>query len=155
MSRGTDRVVLRPARAEDVGAIAALVSAAYAPYISRMDREPAPLTANYGGLVARGRVTVAVASGEVVGVLVTVAQQHHLLVDNVAVAPETQGCGVGRRLLEHADAQARSLGLDELRLYTNAAMTENLRFYPRHGYRETGRHRHEGFDRVFFTRRLG
>jgi hypothetical protein len=35
-----------------------------------------------------------------------------------------------------AEDQARSLGLSEIRLYTNEAMTENLAYYPRHGYTE-------------------
>jgi hypothetical protein len=37
---------------------------------------------------------------------------------------------------------------------TNAAMTENLAFYPRHGYVETHRASQDGFDRVFFSKRL-
>jgi hypothetical protein len=53
-----------------------------------------------------------------------------------------------------AEARAHALGLGVLRLYTNAAMSENLRFYPALGYRETGRRRQEGFDRVFFEKRL-
>ena len=42
-----------------------------------------------------------------------------------------------------------------MRLYTNEAMTENLSFYPRHGYRETGRAVQDGFRRVFFSKTVG
>jgi ribosomal protein S18 acetylase RimI-like enzyme len=38
--------------------------------------------------------------------------------------------------MRHAEALARSLGLDEVRLYTNAAFAANLAFYARRGYRE-------------------
>jgi hypothetical protein len=42
----------------------------------------------------------------------------------------------------------------QVRLYTNAAMTENVGYYARHGYRETHRALDEGFDRVFFVKDL-
>jgi hypothetical protein len=39
-------------------------------------------------------------------------------------------------------------------LCTNAAMTENLDFYPRRGFHETGRGVQDGFHRVFFAKAL-
>jgi hypothetical protein len=53
-----------------------------------------------------------------------------------------------------AEERARSLRLPEVRLYTNEAMTENLAYYPRHGYTETHRGQQDGFHRVFFRKRL-
>lgn len=41
-----------------------------------------------------------------------------------------------------------------MRLYTNEAMTENLDFYARAGYREIGRGEQDGFRRVFFVKEL-
>jgi len=80
--------------------------------------------------------------------------QDHLLIENVAVAPQAQGLGVGGELLQLAEDQARAHGLREVRLYTNEAMTENLVYYPRRGYQETHRQTQDGFRRVFFTKRL-
>ena len=60
---------------------------------------------------------------------------HHLLIVNVAVAPASQGRGFGRILLAHAEAVAGSLGLGEMRLYTNGRFTDNLQLYGRLGYR--------------------
>ena len=88
------------------------------------------------------------------GVLVTESRPDHLLVENIAVSPEARGLGVGARLLERAEQEARDRGLAEIRLYTNAKMTENLAYYPRRGYRETGRRTEHGFDRVYFSRSL-
>jgi hypothetical protein len=59
-----------------------------------------------------------------------------------------------RALPARAEDDARELGLPEVRLYTNAAMTENLTFHPRHGYLETGRGSQDGFERVFYVKRL-
>jgi hypothetical protein len=55
---------------------------------------------------------------------------------------------------EFADARARELGLGAIRLYTNAAMTENLALYPRRGYVETHRAEADGFSRVYSSTRL-
>jgi hypothetical protein len=42
----------------------------------------------------------------------------------------------------------------ELRLFTHALMTENQAYYVRRGYMRTGRTKDDGFDRVFFAKRL-
>jgi len=59
---------------------------------------------------------------------------------------------VGGRLLVVDERYAVAAGRREVRLYTNEAMAENLEFYPRSGYRETGRAEQDGFRRVFFTK---
>ncbi|WP_228407122.1 GNAT family N-acetyltransferase [Leucobacter muris] len=140
------------ARAGDAAQIAALVRAAYEPYVSRIGREPAPMRTDYAAAVEAGGVLVARLEGRILGVLVTEARPDHLLVENVAVAPEARGLGIGATLLERADEEARSLGLVETRLYTNARMTENLAYYPRRGFREVERRTEDGFDRVYFAR---
>ena len=81
-------------------------------------------------------------------------QEDHLLLDNVAVAPEAQGQGVGRILLDFAETAARSSGFSELRLYTHQMMHENILLYARLGWTETGRYAQGGFDRVFFRKTL-
>jgi GNAT superfamily N-acetyltransferase len=60
----------------------------------------------------------------------------HLLIVNIAVRPDQQGKGLGNKLLEHAEQLARSLGIEKIELYTNAAMASNLLFYARRGYQE-------------------
>jgi GNAT superfamily N-acetyltransferase len=145
---------LRQAGPEDVAEIQAIAAEAYEPYVARIGRPPAPMTADYAAAVGRGEVWVAVGDGAVAGLLVLVPAPDHLLLENVAVRPAVQGTGVGARLLALAEDQARRLGLPEVRLYTNVAMTENLVYYPRHGYVETHRAEGGGFSRVYFTKRL-
>lgn len=147
-------VDIRPATAADVQAMRRLVVAAYAHYVPRIGREPAPMTADYAAVVAGGHAWVAEAGGRLAGLLVLVPHDDHLLVENVAVDPGAQGSGVGSRLLAFADERARALGLPELRLYTHERMTENLAYYPRRGYVETHRSEEHGFHRVYFTKRL-
>jgi GNAT superfamily N-acetyltransferase len=145
---------LRKAQPRDVAEIRAVALAAYEPYVARIGRPPAPMTADYAAAVDRGEVWVAAADGVIAGLLVLIPSPDHLLLENVAVRPATQGTGVGGRLLALAEDQARHLGLNEIRLYTNVAMTENLAYYPRHGYTETHRGEGDGFSRVYFTKQL-
>lgn len=155
-----------PATSADVDRIERLVHAAYSMYVERIGKPPAPMEADYAAAVAAGHVVLAVASGgddavdgadagELAGVLVTIPESDHLLIENVAVDPAWQGAGIGAKLLARAEEQAREAGLTELRLYTNAKMTENLDYYPERGYRETGRITEHGFDRVYFSRGIG
>ncbi|HXD71465.1 MAG TPA: GNAT family N-acetyltransferase [Gaiellales bacterium] len=137
---------------DDARAVAGCVRAAYAHYVERIGREPAPMTADYEALIDAGEVWVARAGDGVAGVLVLRPQPPALLLENVAVAPDRQGEGLGRALMAFAEHRARAEGLAEVVLYTNERMTENLRFYPALGYAETGRAMQDGFARVFFRK---
>jgi GNAT superfamily N-acetyltransferase len=145
---------LRRAQPADVAEIRAVAQAAYEPYVARIGRPPAPMTADYAAAVDRGEVWVAAADGAIAGLLVLVQFPDHVLLENVAVRPDVQGTGIGARLLALAEDQARHLGLSQIRLYTNVAMTENLAYYPRHGYIETHRAEDGGYSRVYFSKHL-
>lgn len=147
-------VVVRLARPADADAVVRVVRAAYAPYLRRMDRPPAPLSSDYETLVSALAVRVLLADDRIVGVLVTWPHPDHLFIDNIAVDPAEQGTGVGSALLEDAEGEARALGLTRLRLYTNEVMTEALAFYARGGFVETHRAVEHGFRRVHFERLL-
>jgi ribosomal protein S18 acetylase RimI-like enzyme len=148
-------LTVRRAEMSDVAALGAIANEAYRDYVPRIGRRPAPMTADYAEAVRGGLAWAAVRDGQIVGLLVLAVKPDHLLLENVAVLPSAQGCGIGARLLALADSQARELGRDEIRLYTNEAMTENLAYYPKHGYTETHRAEQDGFRRVFFCKRLG
>lgn len=145
----------RRATEDDVGGIERLVATAFGKYVERIGKAPAPMVADYTELIGTSRVWVLEDHREIVGVLVTRAESDHLLLDSIAVSPTAQGGGLGARLLARADQDARDQGLPEVRLCTNEMMTENLDYYPRRGYVETGRGVQDGYRRVFFTKRLG
>jgi ribosomal protein S18 acetylase RimI-like enzyme len=145
---------IRPATPADASAIAALVDRAYERYIPRMGRKPRPMLADYDSLVADGVVTVFEAGGRVCGALVAWVDGDSFYVDTLAVDPELHRTGIGRALLDAADELGRLAGCRRLALYTNAAMTENLEYYPRRGFTELDRHVDEGYTRVFFERAL-
>ena len=145
---------IRRAASEDVPAIRALVEAAYAVYVPCIGRAPAPVSADYPALVEAGDAWVGVSDGRVVGVLVIRPGDDALELENVAVEPACQGRGYGRELIAFAERRAQELELPAVTLYTNEAMVENLRLYPRLGFVETGRRVEDGFRRVFFRKIL-
>lgn len=127
--------MLRRAEAADAAAVRALTRDAYAKWVPLIGREPKPMQADYGRAVEEHRVDLALLSGELVGLIETIDQPDHLLIENVAVAPAFQGRGLGRRLMAHAEHLARQLGHARIRLYTNARFTENIALYRQLGYR--------------------
>jgi N-acetylglutamate synthase-like GNAT family acetyltransferase len=148
-------VALRRAAAEDVPAISALVQAAYGHYVERLGGPPRPLMDDYADVVNRLDVTVAERGGELAGLLVLDRDDEEgFLIDNVAVHPAHQGTGVGRALLQRAEAEARGAGFDSLYLYTHELMTENLALYARIGYEEYKRVAHGDANIVYMRKRL-
>ncbi len=119
---------LRPARPADAPAVTALVRAAYARWVPRLGREPAPMTEDDAALIAAGAVTLLEDAGALLGVLVLIPEPDALLIENVAIAPDAQGRGLGGLLLAEAERVGREIGRCRVRLYTNAAMTENIGF---------------------------
>jgi ribosomal protein S18 acetylase RimI-like enzyme len=147
--------VLRPATEADVPRLTELVQAAYGHYVERLGALPRPMTDDYAEVVRSFRVTVAERDGEVVGLIVLGVDPEGFLVDNVAVDPSYQGCGVGRALLEHAEDAARRAGFDSIYLYTHERMTENLALYSRIGYVEYDRRAHGDDFLVYLRKQLG
>lgn len=78
-------------------------------------------------------------ANDIVGGLVLIPQDGFMLLANVAVHPDQKGTGLGRALMERAEAEARNQGHRELRLTTHAKMPENLSLYTHLGWEETGR----------------
>lgn len=151
MSAGT----IRPAVAADATAIAGIVRDAYSMYLPRMPKPPGPMLDDYDAVVARGEASVLEIDGAIAGVVVLVDESDHLLLENVAVAPSRKGQGLGRRLVEFSESEARRRGFTEVRLYTHETMVENQALYKRLGFVETHRAQQDGYARVFMTKKLG
>ncbi|WP_188190987.1 GNAT family N-acetyltransferase [Nonomuraea sp. SYSU D8015] len=142
---------MRLATAEDKQAVERLVHDAYEPWIEVIGMRPVPMDADYGALIAAGRVHV---TDDLQGLIVLVPQDDVLFVDNVAVRPESHGKGIGRRLLAYAEEEARRLELPALSLFTNVKMASNIALYTSLGYVETGRVGVKGRSAVMMRKEL-
>ncbi len=144
---------MRRAGPLDVADITALTRTAYAPWVAVIGREPLPMTVDYAAVVQTHLIDL-LHQDSLIALIEMVPMAGHLLIENVAVHPDHQGRGLGRQLMDHAETAARRMGLDELRLYTNAAFARNLAFYQRLGYEVTERRPFREGHTVYFAKRL-
>lgn len=145
-----ERAAIRRAGPADAAAVRGLTRAAYAKWVSVIGREPRPMNADYDAAVREHLVDVLHADDKLIGLIEMVPATDHLLVLNVAVAPDLHGQGHGRALMAHADDVARSLGLGEIRLYTNGLMSANVRLYRGLGYCTDREELHSQFGKVVY-----
>lgn len=143
---------IRPACRADLASISACACAAYRCYVARIGRAPAPMVADFAAHIDAGQVVVIAADDQLLGYAVCYRRGDHVHLENIAVLPQQQGRGLGRRLLHFVEQQARGDGANAVELYTNEKMTENLHWYPALGYVETERRSEDGFRRVYFRK---
>ncbi len=131
-------VEVRPAQFADLDALVALEHAAFA--TDRAERR----ALRHAIRSASMSLLVAVAKDAGVDVLVGAATverrrtSRSARLSSLAVAPGRTGTGLGRQLLEAAEAEARAHGCDRLRLEVRADNGGGIRLYERGGYARTG-----------------
>ncbi len=145
---------LRRATPADAAAIRDVTRAAYARWVPLIGREPLPMRADYAAAVLAHRFDLLVRGLAVLALIETDLRDDHLWIENIAVHPDHQRQGFGRRLLAHADALAREAGRSELRLLTNGAFASNIALYARSGYAVTAREPFLEGETVHMARRL-
>ena len=146
--------LVRPARRSEAEAAAGCVRAAFAPYVERIGKPPAPMLLDFPEMIAAGKVWVAEVGGEVAGVLVQYETEEGFYIDTVAALPALHGTGIGRALLLFAESEAARRGYRSIYLCTNVKMTENQIFYPKIGYVEYERKIDQGYERIFYRKQL-
>jgi ribosomal protein S18 acetylase RimI-like enzyme len=132
--------------------IHAVIQAAYAKYLSRMPKPPAPVLRDYTGPIEQGAVWV---TGQpITGLISLTPSGDSLLIENIAVHPAAQGTGLGAELMRFAERQAARRNLRRLTLYTHEVMTENQAIYAHLGYREVDRRTEDGYRRIYMQKIL-
>lgn len=147
--------MIRQAVGGDADAIRRCAAEAYGRYVPRIGRKPAPMMANFVEQIAARQVHVAVdGNDDVLGFIAFYPKDDHVFLEGVAVFPHAAGRGIGKALIAYCEAAASAQGIGAVHLYTNEKMTENLLIYPRLGYTEVDRRTEDGFNRVYFVKRL-
>jgi GNAT superfamily N-acetyltransferase len=93
------------------------------------------MTADYEAAVRTHRFDLLHADGTLVALIETVDEGDQLLSENVAVHPDWQGRGFGRRLMALAEDIARDLGYTRVCLFTNKRWDANVQLYQKLGYK--------------------
>lgn len=147
-------VTIKLASREDAAMVSAITDAAYSKYLPRLGRKPEPMTVDYREIISKHPIYILMIRDQPVGVLVLKNEEDQILIWSVAVHPEYQRRGLGLRLLELAEQEARVQGYKSIRLYTNSLFEENISLYKWLGYEETRREPFLGSTLVHMTKNL-
>lgn len=136
-------MLLRPARAFDAAACAAIVNGWIdaTPWMPRIHDAPTIAWFYREHVFRHQRVTVAERAGEVAGFLAF--DPDRACITSLYLHPAARGAGIGARLLGHAKTQAPRLSLWAFRANTGA-----MRFYLREGFREGRRSEGDNEERM-------
>jgi len=145
---------LRSATSADAAKVTALVMAAYGHYPEQIGMVPRPMTDDYAQVIMNYQVTVVESHQSIVGIIVLAVTYEGFLIDNVAVDSSYRGKGLGRTLLEFAEAEARRAGFDSIYLYTHEKMKENIALYSGIGYVEYDRRPQGEFSLVYMRKQF-
>ncbi|PDQ20422.1 GNAT family N-acetyltransferase [Mesorhizobium sanjuanii] len=97
-----------------------------------------------------GRETIfaALKGGRIIGCVFVLERTEDFYVGKFAVDPGFQGQGIGRGLMQAAEALARSRDKRAIELQTRIELTGNHAAFTRLGFRETDRTAHDGYSRA-------
>lgn len=127
-------VLIRRGTPADVDAITDLTMRAYSKWLALIDYKPLPMLADYAVAIREHRFDLLEVDGELAALIETELRDDDLLIVNVAVSPDAQKRGYGRRLMAVAEQIATEAGRTTLRLYTNERFDGNIRLYASLGY---------------------
>jgi ribosomal protein S18 acetylase RimI-like enzyme len=119
-------IEVRPFRAEDEAVLFGL---------ARLDRGADERTL---AVLERETVFVAEVGGTAAGYVALDQEEDAVRVDQLFVSPDHEGQGVGRRLLEHAEGYAISIGASRLRVVVRADDSRAVEFYRGRGFVAAG-----------------
>jgi GNAT superfamily N-acetyltransferase len=128
-----------------------LILSSFAYMNDRIDPPSSALALTAASLAAKAEAEIAYAAmvgNMLLGCIFLRPERECLYVGKLAIAPEAQGCGIGRQLLTLAEDTARRLELPALRLETRIELTENHAVFARWGFEKTAENAHPGFTRT-------
>ena len=151
-----DDLALTPISVADAGEVLTIQRAAFvseAQIYGSVDMPP--LTQTLEELEAELRESdgwVARVGGRLVGAIRSRKADGLLLIGRIAIAPDMQGAGIGRALLDAAETHS---GAEEAELFTGSLSEANIRLYESCGYVQTERvDTGDGIQEVYLRKRL-
>ena len=146
---------VRKGTPSDKSQIENIASKAYQKYIDLIGKKPAPIVADFLKHLNDDYVFVIedVQHSQLIGYAVLVLKNNEYWLENIAVHPTKSKQGFGTQLISHIEDFV-SKSASTYQLYTNVKMYENIDWYKRIGFLELKRIKVEGFERVYFIKKL-
>ena len=140
---------IRFALPEEADEIAKVLREAFAPFESFYTPEAFAATTPIAEKIRarfeeKGAIWVASENEKIIATVSVVPDGARLYIRSMAVLPQAQGSGVGRKLLEAVEIYAAQDGFEKLFLYTVPFLDTAIRLYEQHGF-ERGATETEGF----------
>ena len=153
--RDAEDLTIEPIRPSDAGEVLTIQRAAFvSEAIIYGNPDMPPLRQTLEELEAElqtARGWVARLGARLVGAIRVREDDGLLLVGRIAIAPDQQGSGIGRTLLETAEAHSDAT---EAELFTGSLSEANIRLYESCGYVETQRVPGDGSEEVYLRKKL-
>ena len=153
--RNPDDITIEPIRPSDAGEVLTIQRAAFvSEAIIYGNPDMPPLRQTLEELEAElqtARGWVARLGARLVGAIRVREDDGLLLVGRIAIAPDQQGSGIGRTLLETAEAHSDAT---EAELFTGSLSEANIRLYESCGYVETQRVPGDDSEEVYLRKKL-
>ncbi|WP_420403300.1 GNAT family N-acetyltransferase [Nisaea sp.] len=134
---------------DDLAEIVALVHRAFGEYRGKLKPESGALSEDVQSLASRlekNRLFLAEEEGRLRGAVFAAGKGDAVYLDRLSVDPGARGQGVGRSLIDAVIAHAREIGAERVTLGVRLALTQNIAYFQRQGFVETGRQAHAGYD---------
>jgi len=145
---------IRAATVADLASIVRCADLAFAPFAEHSDKQDVKPEENLRSQILEGSIHLICDEAQVLGYISLWPTANQMFIDTLAVLPMHHRRGLGSQLLAFADRETLRLGLYSVSLFTKETMADNLVFYQRRGYGETGRCDGDGFCRVFFSKSI-
>ena len=145
---------IRLATESDYKAITRVIDDSFTKYINILNQKPSSMVTDYLPLIKNDQMYVLIDTKEIIGTLVLKISNEDMWVSNMAINPNLQKKGLGKKLLKFAEEKAKELRLKTVSLYTSSKIPELYEYYVKQGFKETERKKEDGFDRVYLSKTL-
>jgi N-acetylglutamate synthase-like GNAT family acetyltransferase len=147
-------LLIRTARPEEAEAIVALIQRAFGEYRGKLRPESGALRETPETIRAAmktDRILLAERAGRILGCVSMRRKDDCAYAGRLAVEPMERGIGVGRTLVAAAEAEARRMGMDRLRVDVRLKLRDNRAFFRALGFVEGAERRHPGFSQPTYV----
>jgi predicted N-acetyltransferase YhbS len=146
--------LIRAARPDEAAALVALLQRAFGEYRGKLRPESGALLETADTIRAAMRsatILVAERQGRILGCVSVRRKDDSAYAGRLAVEPMERGIGVGRALMAQAEALARQLGADRLRVDVRLKLRDNRAFFRALGFVEGAERCHAGFSQPTYV----